>query len=121
MPYNRTVDYQNSGDFLPDTVDGDNDRQVSQIKQVADLANRSVLFPQSLQNATSLSLPLPSALLYLRWKTDLSGLENVDLTSLGQPTDSSIITYAPSGTTVEYELDRVQTYAGENLVINGSR
>ena len=59
MPYNRTVDYQNSGDFLPDTVNGDNDRQVSQIKQVADLANRSLLFPQSLQNASSLSLPLP--------------------------------------------------------------
>tara|TARA_R110002020_G_scaffold288985_4_gene504456 strand:+ start:312 stop:2615 length:2304 start_codon:yes stop_codon:yes gene_type:complete len=76
MPYNRTVDYQNSGDFLPDTVNGDNDRQVSQIKQVADLANRSLLFPQSLQNASSLSLPLPDAGLYLKWNAGETGLEN---------------------------------------------
>ena len=87
MPYNRTVDYQNSGDFLPDTVDGDNDRQVSQIKQVADLANRSVLFPQSLQNASSLSLPLPDAGLYLRWKSDLTGLENTGAPGVVVPSE----------------------------------
>jgi len=88
IPYNRTVDYQNSGDFLPDTVDGDNDRQVSQIKQVADLANRSLLFPQSLQNASSLDLPLPSSGLYLRWKTDLTGLENTGVPGVITPSQS---------------------------------
>ena len=88
MPYNRTVDYQNSGDFLPDTVDGDNDRQVSQIKQVADLAKRSLLFPQSLQNASSLDLPLPSSGLYLRWKPDLTGLENTGAPGVTTPSQS---------------------------------
>lgn len=87
MPYDRTVDYQNSGDFLPDTVNGDNDRQVSQIKQVADLANRSLLFPQSLQNASSLDLPLPVAGFYLRWKSDLSGLENTGAPGVVLPSE----------------------------------
>ena len=76
LDYNRLVDYQNSGDFLPATVNGDNDRQVSQIKQVADIASRSLVFPQSTQNVSSLSLPNPSAGLYLKWKSDRTGLEN---------------------------------------------
>ena len=88
LPYNRTVDYQNSGDFLPDTVDGDNDRQVSQIKQVKDLANRSLLVPNALQNASSLDLPLPSSGLFLRWKTDLTGLENTGAPGVTTPSQS---------------------------------
>ena len=32
IPLDRTVDYQNNGDFRPDTVNGDNDRPVAQIK-----------------------------------------------------------------------------------------
>jgi hypothetical protein len=111
MPYNRTVDYQNSGDFLPDTVDGDNDRQVSQIKQVADLANRSVLFPQSLQNATSLSLPLPDSGLYLRWKTDLSGLENTGVPGVILPgVDVGLIADMVSSTTLS---------VGDSVFTNG--
>ena len=95
IPYDRTVDYQNSGDFLPDTVNGDNDRQVSQIKQVAEVAGRSLVFQQSLQNADSLLLPNPDATKFLRWRGDEQGLENVDLTSFGTPTDASVINYTP--------------------------
>ena len=79
IPYDRTVDYQVNGDFLPPTVNGDNDRQVSQIKQVLTQANRSLTYPQSLQGAASLTFPSPEAGLYLKWKIDLSGLENIDL------------------------------------------
>lgn len=57
IPYDRTVDYQNNGDFLPDTVNGDNDRQVSQIKQVLDRSNRTIAFPDSSQNVTGLEYP----------------------------------------------------------------
>jgi hypothetical protein len=92
-PYNRTVDYQNSGDFLPDTVNGDNDRQVSQIKQMADSVGRTLVFQNSQQNASDLSLPNPDALKFLRWNSIESGLENIDLTVTGAPTDSSVITY----------------------------
>jgi hypothetical protein len=79
VPYDRTVDYQVNGDFLPTTVNGDNDRQVSQIKQVLTRANRTLTYPQSLQSATSLTLPTPEAGLFLKWKTDLTGLENTDV------------------------------------------
>ena len=79
VPYDRTVDYQVNGDFLPTTVNGDNDRQVSQIKQVLTRANRTLTYPQSLQGATSLTLPNPESGLFLKWKTDLTGLENTDV------------------------------------------
>lgn len=89
----RTTDYQNSGDFLPDTVNEDFDRTVSLSKQATDRAARTLAFQESLQNATALTLPNPSATKFLRWLPDESGLENIDLTSLGTPTDSSVINY----------------------------
>jgi len=111
MPYNRTVDYQNSGDFLPDTVNGDNDRQVSQIKQVSDVAGRSLVFPQAMQGAASLSLPTPDAGLYLAWKGDLSGVENV-----GAP--GSVMPSSLNGTTVQMVAD-ASLSAGDYIITTG--
>jgi len=91
----RTTDYQNSGDFLPDTVNDDFDRVVSIAKQTSDKAGRTLAFQESVQNASSLTLPSPLQLNFLRWKSDLTGLENIDLTVTGSPTDSSVITYDP--------------------------
>jgi len=79
IPYDRTVDYQNNGDFLPETVNDDNDRQVSQIKQILEQTGRTLQFQESLQRASTLSLPSPVAGKFLKWKSDNSGLENVDL------------------------------------------
>lgn len=79
IPYDRTVDYQNNGDFLPATVNNDNDRQVSQIKQILEQTGRTLQFPESLQSASILALPVPIANNFLKWKSDLSGLENVEL------------------------------------------
>lgn len=89
----RTTDYQNSGDFLPDTVNEDFDRVVSLTKQTSDRAGRTLAFEESVQNATALTLSAPAALEFLRWKSDESGVESVDLTVTGAPTDSSVITY----------------------------
>ena len=79
IPYDRTVDYQNNGDFLPETVNDDNDRQVSQIKQILEQIGRTLQFQESLQGASTLSLPDPIAANFMRWKSDLTGLENVEL------------------------------------------
>lgn len=79
IPYDRTVDYQNNGDFLPETVNDDNDRQVSQIKQILEQTGRTLQFQESLQGASTLSLPDPVAANFMRWKADLTGLENVEL------------------------------------------
>ena len=69
IPYDRTVDYQNNGDFLPTTVNNDNDRQVSQIKQILEQTGRTLQFPESLQSASTLTLPLPIANNFLKWKS----------------------------------------------------
>lgn len=45
MPYDRTVDYDVSGDFLESTLDGDQDYQTLQIKQLADGVRRSLRSP----------------------------------------------------------------------------
>jgi hypothetical protein len=83
IPESRTTDYQNNGDFLPDTVNDDFDRVVSLAKQTSDRAGRTLVFQESLQGATNLDLPTPEALKFMRWKTDLSGVENVDITASG--------------------------------------
>lgn len=94
MDYDRTVDYQVNGDFIPSTVNTDNDRQVSQIKQVLELARKAVVFGQAQQSTSGLTSEAPEAGKFIRWKEDLSGFENSDLNDLGSiPTSSIDIIY----------------------------
>ena len=79
IPESRTTDYQNNGDFRPDTVNDDFDRVVSLVKQANDKVNRTVSFQESEQGVSNLELPTPEALKGVRWKQDLSGFENIDL------------------------------------------
>jgi glycerophosphoryl diester phosphodiesterase len=79
IPTSRTTDYQNNGDFRPDTVNDDFDRVVSLVKQIQDIADRSLQFLPCEQGVSSLSLPAPSAGQFVRWKSDLSGFENVSI------------------------------------------
>jgi hypothetical protein len=97
IPTNRTTDYQNSGDFRPDTVNDDFDRTVSLVKQAEEAANRSLVFADCLQNATSLSLPTPESERFVRWKNDLSGLENTDPPS-AVVTDTTLVSTRDYGT-----------------------
>jgi hypothetical protein len=103
IPYDRTVDYQNNGDFIPGTVNNDNDRQVSQIKQVLDDSDRTLAFQQTTQGASNLTLPSPESQKFLRWKSDLTGMENVStepiVTSLNNLSDVTIDT--PTASSVE--------------------
>lgn len=83
IDYDRTVDYQVNGDFIPATVNTDNDRQVSQIKQVLEFAKKAVVFGQAQQGTSGLTSEAPEAGKFIRWKGDLSGFENSDLTDIG--------------------------------------
>lgn len=109
IPENRTIDYQDNGDFLPDTVNDDFDRVVSLVKQQEDRASRTLAFQESQQNAGALTLPNPVGMLYLRWKGDLTGLENVDLATSGAPTTSDLVTYTTKANSVTDELDFLNT------------
>lgn len=118
---NRTTDYQNSGDFLPDTVNGDFDKAYSLILQSLDRAFRTLAFPESRQNVVALTLPLPDATLFLRWRSDELGLENVDLATSGAPTLASLVTYDTKGVDVNFELDFLNSKsAPKNVLINGA-
>ena len=102
IPEARTTDYQNSGDFLPDTVNADIDTVVSLVKQVEDKSNRTLAFQNSLQNATALTLPAPSAGLYMVWNGTETGLENTGVPSVVVPGDlSGTLTQLKASTTVQ--------------------
>ena len=109
IPESRTTDYQFNGDFLPDTVNDDFDRVVSLVKQIDEKSNRSLISQESQQGSKPLTLPEPSSLDFLRWRSDLSGLENVDVAANGAPTDADLVTYNQGDTeavdrTVEEKL-----------------
>jgi len=63
IPENRTVDYQNNGDFRPEVVNNDIDRTVSLVKQVS---SRVPTFPESLQGVDA-QLPTPTNNELLAW------------------------------------------------------
>ena len=69
IPSDRTVDYQNNGDFRPDVVNNDFDRVVSIVKKIEDTANRTALLQQSQQDPKPLSLPAPSIGKFLVWRS----------------------------------------------------
>lgn len=77
IPTSRTTDYQSNGDFTQETVNNDIDRAISLIKQVESKANRSLLSSECLQGPKPLTLPNPEPGEFIRWKADVSGLENV--------------------------------------------
>ena len=108
---NRTTDYQNSGDFLPVTVNADFDRVVSIAKQIDDRSGRTLSFEESQQGAQGLTLSAPDPGLYVRWKSDSSGLENIDLASFGSPTTANLVSYTPTSpltaTDVQGALDEL--------------
>jgi hypothetical protein len=93
IPTSRTTDYQNNGDFRPDTVNDDFDKAYSLIKQIEDTANRSLQFPTCQQGVSSLTLPTPVAHNYVRWKSDLSGLENQTIGNSGAALGNTYIDY----------------------------
>lgn len=80
--FDRTTDYQRGGGFDEETVDKDFDRVVILIKQLKAILDR---VPQLAAGQTLTQPALPNAVAqrFLRWKSDLTGLENIDIATLG--------------------------------------
>ncbi len=124
IPESRTTDYQNNGDFLPDTVNGDFDRVVSLTKQIQDLANRTLVSGQCVQSAAQLTLPSPAAGLYLRWNTGETGVENAGVPVIITPNNNFSIVSDMVGSPSLVAGDVVQTLGylatgdgGDNLYL----
>lgn len=73
---NRTVDYQNNGDFRPVVVNGDFDRSISLIKQISDEIARRPQFESSQQGVIDITLPAPDAGKGLVWNSGETGFDN---------------------------------------------
>jgi len=112
IPENRTTDYQNSGDFLPETVNDDFDRTVSLVKQQENSTSRTLSFQQSQQNASSLTLPDPVAGAYLTWNGAEDGVTNAGAPGVILPSELN-------GTTVQMVAD-ASINAGEFLITSGN-
>ena len=70
--------------FLPSQMMDGLDRLAAQIQQVNELATRALKLSET-STYTNLTLPDPTANRALRWKADLSGLENVPLADITGP------------------------------------
>lgn len=120
----RTTDYQNNGDFRPDTVNDDFDRNYSLVKQIEDVANRSLQFAPCLQNASALTLPSPESGQFLRWKGDLSGVENYPFSSgsaVAHATEISTTINSLPRTNLETYLENQQVPDYATLIANAAQ
>ena len=81
----RTTDYQTNGDFIPDTVNDDNDRVVSLVKQVQNSVERTLLLSECVQNPSPLSLAAPDPGLFLKWNAAGDGVESSQVTAVLVP------------------------------------
>lgn len=97
IPESRTVDYQTNGDYVADTVNDDFDRNISINKQLSAKVDRLPQFDNALQSLTGLTMASPSAGGFLRWKSDLSGIENVVLNTSESATNAAAVSISDSG------------------------
>lgn len=93
VPDSRTTDYQVNGNFVPGTVNDDFDRVVQLVKQLKDVIDRVPQFENALQAATGLTFAKPEASKFLRWKSDASGIENVNLNTSEGATNAAAVSY----------------------------
>lgn len=87
IPESRTTDYQNNGDFLPDTVNNDFDRVVSLVKQVSGAVLRTLRFNEATQNASAITMDIPAADKYFRWDGTAANVEFVSGAPFDVPID----------------------------------
>lgn len=82
-PITQDTEFSSQGAFFPELHESAMDKLTYLILQQQDLINRSLKFSESSPvGASSTVLPNPESLKLLRWKADLSGLENASVSEL---------------------------------------
>lgn len=76
LPYSQPTDITNTGRFLPQVFENALDRLTIQVQQLAEIASRTL--QAAVGTTVSLIFPAPSAGKFIRWRTDLLGLENAE-------------------------------------------
>ena len=76
LPYSQPTDITNTGRFLPQVIENALDRAEIQIQQLAEVVSRTL--QAAVGTTVSLLFPPPSSGKFIRWRTDLLGLENAE-------------------------------------------
>lgn len=109
----RETAYSTNADFSPTTVNSDNDRAISLVKQVYDLVRRIPKFSKAQQGVNDLTMAKPVASQFLRWKSDASGLESVSLNTFATGDNAAAISCSTpagrTGTDVQAIIDEYDT------------
>lgn len=78
VPNLQPVDLTANGKFYPEVINAALDRQVAQVQQLAEQAQRALTIPVT-TSGLSATLPKPDALKHLRWNAAADALENADV------------------------------------------
>lgn len=76
LAYNQTTDLTNGSRFLPQVIENALDRAVILIQQLKEVSDRTL--QAAVGTTVKLLFPAPSSGKFIRWRSDLLGLENVD-------------------------------------------
>lgn len=87
VPYTQTTDLQENDDLPADTIETMNDRNVAQVQQVKEIADRALVLDTSNTSGITLSTFVGQALKYLRINSGETGIEygNPSSTSTDYP------------------------------------
>jgi hypothetical protein len=81
-PLTQLVDLPSNDKFPSQTVEDALDKLTMLVQQLNEVDRRAMKFPIT-SLFTDLTIPDPQAGRFVRWKSDLSGLENADIAALG--------------------------------------
>ncbi|MBI2798979.1 MAG: hypothetical protein HYX63_01630 [Gammaproteobacteria bacterium] len=81
MAYQRTIDYQDNGDFKAQLADDDADSITMLVQQLKRDTDLDIRLPETV-SGVSATLPAPQALKLLRWNAVANALENADVAGL---------------------------------------
>ena len=81
VPYTQETDYQSNDPFPAQTHEQALDKLTMETQQLAEQANRALTLPASLAGGNT-ELPAPVSNNLIGWNSDLTGLQNVDPTTL---------------------------------------
>lgn len=114
LPAEQDTDITNVGRFLPQVLENALDKQTILIQQLQEVSDRTLQAAPG--TSVKLAFPAPSAGKFIRWRPDLSGLENADASDnpglqglLAEPTGASRLGFIQAGdgavaTTVQTQL-----------------
>jgi hypothetical protein len=82
VPLTQEVDLQNTAVIDAEVLERALDRSAARDQQLNEAISRALLLPLG-STQGSITVPQPSAHKFMRWKADESGLENIDLSTVG--------------------------------------